>query len=42
MFQVSTSEQDAKQGLGSNKIGGLGLYLSLETLMIWTQTIQNI
>lgn len=33
MFQMSTSEQDAKHSLGSNKIGGLGLCVSLGALM---------
>lgn len=33
MFQMSTSEQDAKHSLGSNEIGGLGLCVSLGALM---------
>jgi hypothetical protein len=37
MFEVSTSEKDAKQGLGNNKIGDVGLYILLEALMVWAE-----
>lgn len=42
MFQMSTSEQDAKHSLGSNEIGGLGLCVSLGALMVWAETTQDI
>lgn len=42
MFQMSTSEQDAKYGSGSNEIGGFALCVSLEALMVWAETTQNI
>lgn len=34
MFQVTTSEQNTKQGLGNNKVYNLILYM----LLIWSET----